>query len=104
MEEEPGHIYLVHFERPYRHAQHYLGWTRELRQRFYRHVSTAPQRRGSALMRAVVGAGIAFKVVRVWPGDRAEERRWHDGGHLRRRCPICRGETTFSAAPDLIHE
>lgn len=98
-----GWIYLVHFERPYRHAQHYVGWTRELRQRFYRHTSDAPLRRGSALMRAVVAAGIGFKVVAVWSGTRTDERQIHQHRNNKRRCPVCRGEVSFESAPDLLH-
>lgn len=101
---ESGFVYVVHFERPYKHARHYLGWTRELKQRFYRHTSLAPIRRGSALMRAVVAAGIAFKVVRVWPDrTRYDERRKHGNGHSQ-RCPVCCGRVSFEDSPDLIHE
>lgn len=69
-------IYLVHFERPYKHARHYLGYTGgTLRARFERHLALAPVRRGSALMRVVIEQRIPFKVVRVWrPGDRRHER------------------------------
>jgi hypothetical protein len=89
-------IYLVHFERPYQHARHYLGFTEgSLRERFKRHTSNAKKRRGSALMRAVMEAGIAFKVVRLWDGDRTRERRLKNKGH-KVRCPICRGETDWN--------
>jgi hypothetical protein len=101
---EAGYIYVVHFERPYQHAQHYVGWTSNLRQRFYRHTSDAPVRRGSALMRAVVGAGIAFKVVATWRGTREEERRVHNEHHVHRHCPVCLGVVTFAAAANLLQE
>jgi hypothetical protein len=101
---EMGHIYVVHFERPYRHAQHYVGWTTNLRQRFYRHTAESPLRRGSALMRAVVLAGIAFKVVATWPGTRTQERQIHRHHHANRHCPVCRGVVTFADAKDLIQQ
>jgi hypothetical protein len=95
-------VYLVHFERPYKHARHYVGFTEgTLAARFARHRSLAPRRRGSALLRAVLLAGIAFKVVRTWPGDRVRERQLKSSGHAR-RCPVCQGRMTFADAVDLI--
>jgi len=92
-------IYLVHFERPFKHAKHYVGFTDvTLRERFKRHTSNARLRRGSALMRAVLEAGIKFKVVKVWDGDRNDERRVKIDGHSARRCPVCREEVTYAAA------
>lgn len=98
-------IYLVHFERPFGHAKHYLGFTDlTLRERFARHKSLAKIRRGSALLRAVLEAGIGFKVVRIWPaGDRNEERRMKGNGKSW-RCPVCCGRITYEAAPDLIEQ
>lgn len=95
-------IYLVHFERPYKHAKHYLGYTNtSLKARFKRHLSLAAKRRGSALMRAVIEAGIEFKVVRTWPGDRIRERQLKNRGHSR-RCPICNGKVSYDTALDLL--
>lgn len=101
-EPEIGTIYLVHFERPFQHARHYLGWTgTSLAARFRRHRSLAPKRRGSALLRAVFAAGIAFKVVRTWPGSRDRERALKSSGHAR-RCPVCCGRLSYDEARDLI--
>lgn len=96
-------IYLVHFEKPLKHAKHYIGFTDgTLRARFARHRSLARVRRGSALMRAVMEAGIAFKVVRTWPGDRDKERRIKVNGHSSKRCPVCLGEVSYNDAVDLL--
>lgn len=94
--QEKGIVYLIHFERPFKHAQHYLGWATDVTERIKRHVSLARKRRGSALMRAVVEAGIAFKIVRLW-GDktRDEERRMHLWGSGTRLCPVCRGRIKY---------
>ena len=90
-------IYLVHFERPYKHARHYLGFTDlSLSERFKRHCSNAAKRQGSALMRSITEAGIAFKVVRVWAGDRTRERQLKSGGHAR-RCPVCQGRIDYAS-------
>lgn len=100
---ELGTIYLVHFERPFRHAKHYLGWTGgSLAERFARHRSLAPLRRGSALLRAVFAAGIEFKVVRTWKGDRNRERRMKNDGHSARVCPVCRGHVRYDTVRCMI--
>lgn len=52
-------------------------------------------------MRAVLEAGIAFKVVRTWPGGRDQERRMKVGGNSW-RCPVCCGRVTYAAAVDLL--
>jgi len=73
-------VYLIHFAEPYRHAKHYLGYCDdthhgtdlavETRVDFHR------RKRGSKLLKAVVEAGIDFKVVRVWPyAGRTFERK-----------------------------
>jgi hypothetical protein len=96
-------VYLVHFERPYKHAKHYLGFTDgALSERFKRHTSNAAKRRGSALMRAVIEAGIGFKVVRWWPGDRVVERRKKNAGGSARRCPVCLGRVEYRQAVDYV--
>lgn len=97
-------VYLVHFARPFKHAKHYIGYTDlSLQERFKRHMSNAQLRRGSALLRAVIEAGIKFKVVRTWDGDREVEKR-KKNGHATRQCPVCRGLVSYSLATDLLTE
>ena len=83
-----GLIYLLHFERSYHHARHYLGYTDDLDARVAAHRAG----RGSPLVAAAVRDGIEFRVAATWPGDRTEERRLHRYRNSPRRlCPICRG-------------
>lgn len=97
-------IYLVHFEKPFKHAKHYVGFTdKTLKERFARHMSLARMHRGSALLRAVLAAGIKFKVVRTWEGDRNEERRMKSGGNSW-RCPVCCGRVTYEKAICQLEE
>lgn len=80
-------MYLLHFDRPYHHARHYVGFTTNLDQRVERHRAG----RGSPLVQAASEAGIAFKVVRVWYNVTAQfERRVH---HMQKKllCPVCTG-------------
>lgn len=84
-----GTIYLIHLERPYRHARHYLGWTEgPLADRIAAHRSG----QGSPLLRAATEVGINWYVVWTCVGDRYEERRLKNGKHVSRFCPACLDE------------
>ncbi len=93
-----GVVYLIHLERPYRHARHYLGFTADLSRRISEHRCGA----GSPLLRAAGSVGIDFEVVRTWPGDRRLERRLHNYKNTPARlCPVCRGETSPATGQPL---
>lgn len=91
-------LYLIHFERPYWHARHYLGFSQfgKAERRFAAHVAG----RGGPLTRAVVAAGIKLTLAAVWEGDRTQERKWKRDSHLKRRCPVCMAEWRRRAAQD----
>ena len=83
-------VYLIHFDRPYRHAQHYIGYTADLAQRDHDHHCTCD---GARLLQVVREAGIGFRVVRTWPdGGRALERQLKNRKNAKCLCPVCRGE------------
>ncbi len=84
---DAGTVYLLHFQRPYRHARHYLGWTSDLPRRVAQHRRGLS---GARLMEVVHAAGIAFVVARTWPGDRTLERRKKGQGGRGKMCPICK--------------
>jgi hypothetical protein len=79
-------VYLLHFDHPYKHAGHYLGWGKPVAAR----VATHRAGRGVPLTRAVVEEGIGMQLARVWPGQHRDFeyhlRRRHNNRHL---CPIC---------------
>jgi hypothetical protein len=83
-------LYLIHFEEPYHHARHYLGFSKfnNANRRFAEHVKG----QGGPLTRAVVAAGIKLILAAVWEGDRPLERRWKRQSHMKRRCPVCMTE------------
>src|SRR6202044_1541011 len=84
---ERGNTYLIHFERPFRHARHYRGWTpRPALQRFADHLAG----RGANLTAKVAAAGIGMKLARVWPDTTRdyEDAIKHHGGAAR-MCPEC---------------
>lgn len=81
-----GTIYLIHFERPYKHARHYLGWAKNLDARLKHHRNGT----GGRLMKVIKDEGIRWSVVKVWSGDRHEERRMKNRGGSARHCPVCK--------------
>jgi len=84
---EPGVVYLLHFHRPYRHAGHYIGWSRFLEKRLRHHERGT----GARLMAAVSRAGITYTVARTWEGrDRNFERKLKNRKRAADLCPICR--------------
>jgi predicted GIY-YIG superfamily endonuclease len=81
-----GTVYLLHFETPYKHARHYVGWTEgPVEERVRQHQSGA----GARLLAVVVNAGIAFHLARTWAGTRRLERRIKTLGGAARCCPVC---------------
>ena len=92
-----GHVYLIHFEARYRHAGHYLGFATDLEQRLERHRAG----QGARLLEVIGEAGIGWKVVRVWSGDRGLERSLKRRKNAPRRlCPVCRGDTDYEGGDD----
>lgn len=82
-----GTVYLIHFDRPFHHARHYIGWTQSTESRVQRHKDG----HGSKLLKAVAAAGIDFHIVREWTGvDRHFERKLKNQKKSRRLCPNCR--------------
>lgn len=81
-----GTVYLLHFDRPYKHARHYLGWTQNFFARLDRHLAG----NGARLIEVITAAGITFTLARLWPNaTRALERRLKDQHNTPRLCPIC---------------
>ena len=81
-----GTVYLLHFDQPYKHARHYVGWTaRNVKRRLAEHEAG----RGARLLAVVREAGIGRQLARLWPGSRERERQIkRQGGHAR-KCPLC---------------
>lgn len=93
-------IYLLHFDRPYHHAKHYLGYARDevaMHRRIDAHYNaTDGDGKNHRLLCVIRNAGISFTLARVWPeGTRDEERRRKKRGKGR-LCPICREQSRGS--------
>ena len=83
-------IYLLHFDTPYRHARHYLGYAADLDVRLAQHRAG----RGARLVEVITEAGISFTLARTWEGDRTMERRLKNRHASPRLCPLCRSESS----------
>jgi predicted GIY-YIG superfamily endonuclease len=83
--QQPGVIYMLHFDQPYRHAKHYVGWTEDLLDRLDRHAAG----HGARLIAVIWDAGIGFTLVRICEGTRATERAIKHAGGAVRYCPAC---------------
>jgi len=86
-----GTVYLIHFERPYKHARHYLGWTVDIEQRLKSHATG----NGARLMEVVTKAGIPWHVSRTWQGGPELEqalKTWNNGS---RHCFSCMQERIY---------
>jgi predicted GIY-YIG superfamily endonuclease len=80
-----GTVYLLHFDRPYRHARHYCGWTADLPARLAAHHDG----RGARLLEVIRAVGIGYRLARTWTGGRGRERQIKRQGGLSRCCPLC---------------
>lgn len=81
-------VYLIHFDQPFKHAQHYLGYSAELL--FTKRIEHHRKGTGSRLMRAVTKAGIGWSVVRTWPNEDGHfERKLKNRKNSRCLCPKC---------------
>ena len=81
----PGVIYMLHFDQPYRHAKHYVGWTDDLFDR----LDTHAKGHGARLVAVIWQAGIGFTLIRICEGTRYTERAIKNAGGAVRYCPAC---------------
>ena len=87
MSGDPGELYLLHFERPMHHAQHYLGWTNDFDKRIQQHRRGVRER--CRITFAFAQLGIPFIVARRWRGNRHLEKALKNRKNNRQLCPIC---------------
>lgn len=82
-------VYLLHFDTPYKHAKHYLGFVDKsegLQARLIRHAKG----QGARLLEIVSGAGIGFTLARTWQNaTRDFERKLKNRKETPMLCPIC---------------
>lgn len=80
-----GTVYLLHFNQPYKHARHYIGWAKDVDARLAEHTTG----HGARLLQVAHAAGITWTLARTWRGTRYRERRIKNQGGASRFCPLC---------------
>jgi hypothetical protein len=85
-EEKTTMIYLLHYDSPLHHAQHYLGSCDDA-QRIQDHGNGTSRAR---LPQVFCQLGVQFIVARTWEGGRTGERKLKNQKNARVLCPICR--------------
>lgn len=81
-------VYLLHFERPYKHARHYIGFAEDAN--LTRRIDHHRAGQGARLLQVVNQAGISYELVRVWKGaSRHFERRVKNCKKTSQFCPVC---------------
>lgn len=82
-------VYLIHFDQPLHHAQHYIGKTKLLKKRIKHHKSG----NGARILQVCNERGIQYDVVRIWEETKEAasnlERRLKNMKHAKEFCPIC---------------
>lgn len=89
-----GIVYLIHFEKPFKHSRHYTGFTDDLDARIADHRAG----QGARLLQVVNDVGIAWRVARTWSGNRKFERQLKNRKHAPSLCPVCAGEAAWKRA------
>lgn len=83
-----GSVYIIHFDRAFHHARHYVGWAQDnnVEERMLKHMNG----QGSSLLRAVNGENIPWLIARVWHNaDRNFERWLKNQKRTAMFCPHC---------------
>lgn len=86
-----GVVYLIEFDEDLNGASHYIGWAKNddcLIRRFDHHGTRA----GAKIMLALKEAGIAWRVIQLWQGDRYFERWLKNKKSTPDWCPGCKGK------------
>ena len=79
-------VYLIHFDKKYKHALHYIGYSRNVKKRVESHKLGT----GARLLQVLNENGIGYKVVYIWPdGTRQFEIELKKQHNSKRYCPIC---------------
>ncbi len=90
-------VYLLHFDEPFGHATHYLGFAEE--ERLAIRLDHHRRGTGSNLCKHVAAAGIGWQLARLWDGaSRTKERQIKNQGGKAGVCPLCSRPSLRSAA------
>ena len=88
--DKPCTVYLIHFSKPLKHAQHYIGVTNRDRS-FSERLDEHKGGRGARICQAAVQNGAELQLARVWENvPRYYEIKLKNRGGAKKHCPICK--------------
>jgi predicted GIY-YIG superfamily endonuclease len=94
-----GTVYLLHFDKPFGHARHYIGWARNLDRRLAYHGTLS----GARLLYMAAQAGVTWQLARTWEDvTKNRERQLKNKGGASRMCPLCGITPARKAHPKAI--
>lgn len=82
-----AHLYLLHFDPPYKHAGHYLGVTN--REDVNDRIAEHQRGEGANLCRVAHRSGSRILVARTWLNVARKSELRLKGRGLRELCPVC---------------
>jgi predicted GIY-YIG superfamily endonuclease len=90
-------VYLLHLNKPLRHAKHYVGFAEsDLDARLERHASG----QGARMLAVCRERGITWRLARTWQGDRKFECRLKNRKDAPQICPFCAGPQAMNRAKE----
>jgi predicted GIY-YIG superfamily endonuclease len=83
-----SHVYLLHFDPSFKHAQHYAGYTTrdDVSDRVAEHIAG----RGARIVRLAIASGCTIRLARVWRDVPRKHEMKIKGRSLRPLCPLCK--------------
>ena len=86
-------LYIIHFDQPIKHAQHYIGsTTKDTLKSVHARIKKHKTGTTNALLREVKRQGIGIQVYIIGKGSYKEERAIKNCNNGRRYCPCCMGK------------
>lgn len=84
-------VYLLCFDKKYKHAKHYIGFTENGETGLTKRLERHKKGQGARLIEVITKAGIGFTLTRTWPeGDRNFERKLKNQKKSSALCPLCK--------------
>jgi hypothetical protein len=84
-------VYLLHFDRGFKHARHFVGATTNADEARALARGEVP-RIDNPMLNAARLAGVRFSVERIWSGGHAEALNRRIAGNHAKICPACATE------------
>jgi len=96
-------VYLLHMDQPHYHAQHYLGWSKDVDTRLMHHWQCAGCTWCANFPHKMRSLGHVWELARVWPNVPKEYERTLKNRHNGRKlCPICNPKGPLGTDPYIL--